>query len=269
MSKISIILGIIFSINSSLYCQELITDTSNYQAIYNFEYQKDSTDVNSKQNEKMILFIGNKFSLFESYYNRYNDSLKDALAKNNTDLSVTVSKAMAMTKKSRFHFRILKNRTQTLVYDTYFSDKFVYEDKDTLNWEITKTKQTINSYNCTLATTYFAGRTYKAWFTSEIPISDGPYKFKGLPGLIIKIEDDLSQYIFELQSFEKKKDSFEFDDKKGITVTKSEFYKSYNSFKKNFIAQLSQKGIELDKSTSRQTQKRVQKSRNNEIEISY
>jgi GLPGLI family protein len=30
------------------------------------------------------------------------------------------------------------------------------------------------------ATTEFAGRTYVAWYTTEISIADGPYKFYGL-----------------------------------------------------------------------------------------
>lgn len=31
------------------------------------------------------------------------------------------------------------------------------------------------------ATCDFAGRKWIAWFTTEIPIQDGPYKFYGLP----------------------------------------------------------------------------------------
>lgn len=269
MYKIITTFTIIFFINQNLYSQDLLTDTSIYQVIYNLEYQKDSTDINSKQNEKMILFIGKNYSLFESYNKRYNDSLKNALAENNTDLSLTVSKALALRKKSRFNFKIIKNDNKTLVFDSYFSYEFIYEDKEELNWDITKTTDTINGFHCNLALTSFAGRTYRAWFTSEIPISDGPYKFKGLPGLIVKIEDDKKQYVFQLESLIKKKERFEFDKKGGIEVTKKEFYNSYNTFKKNFIAQLSQRGVELDESTSRETQKRVQKSRNNEIEISY
>jgi GLPGLI family protein len=47
----------------------------------------------------------------------------------------------------------------------------------------------------------YAGRDYKAWFTNEIPVSDGPYKFYGLPGLIVEIEDSKKQYTFELVSY--------------------------------------------------------------------
>ena len=42
-----------------------------------------------------------------------------------------------------------------------------------------------------------------AWFTSEIPISEGPWKFHGLPGLIVKLHDTKRHYEFELVSFKK------------------------------------------------------------------
>lgn len=47
----------------------------------------------------------------------------------------------------------------------------------------------------------FGGRIWTAWFAPEIKIADGPYKFSGLPGLILKLEDDKGDYRF---SFVKK-----------------------------------------------------------------
>lgn len=53
------------------------------------------------------------------------------------------------------------------------------------------------------ATVSHEGREYTAWYTTEIPIADGPYKFWGLPGLILKISDSENHYNFTLESFEK------------------------------------------------------------------
>lgn len=47
------------------------------------------------------------------------------------------------------------------------------------------------------------GRKWTAWFTAEIPIQDGPYKFHGLPGLIVKIEDEAKSHSFELKGISK------------------------------------------------------------------
>lgn len=56
----------------------------------------------------------------------------------------------------------------------------------------------ILGYTCCMAKTYFAGRNYVAWYAVDIPIPYGPYKFSGLPGLIMKIEDASRQFIWEL-----------------------------------------------------------------------
>ena len=62
---------------------------------------------------------------------------------------------------------------------------------------------TILGYTCHKATTRFRGRDYVAWYTEEIPLSYGPYKFRGLPGLITCIYDKDRDHVFTLQGFER------------------------------------------------------------------
>lgn len=57
-------------------------------------------------------------------------------------------------------------------------------------WTLLPDTATILTYHCWKATGHFRGRSYTAWFTMEIPVSEGPWKLCGLPGLIIKAEDD-------------------------------------------------------------------------------
>jgi len=47
------------------------------------------------------------------------------------------------------------------------------------------------------------GRHWIAWFAPSIPISEGPYKFSGLPGLIIKLSDSNNFWNFEFTSLRK------------------------------------------------------------------
>jgi GLPGLI family protein len=47
------------------------------------------------------------------------------------------------------------------------------------------------------------GRTWTAWFTTEIPLIEGPYKFKNLPGFVVKAVDDKQDYLFEFRKSEK------------------------------------------------------------------
>lgn len=249
--------------------QDKISDVSKYEVIYNLSYQKDSTDINSKNDEKMILLIGNEYSLFESLNGRFNDSIARSMDESGIDIQIALQKIKSSRKKSRFNFRILKMTNITYVYDSYFSNNFIYTENESMNWELSKDNDTISGYSCDIAYINYAGRRYKAWYTTNIPISDGPYKFKGLPGLIVKIQDADNQYIFELISFKEKLIDFEFDSKSGIKTSKKDFYEAYNSFKKNFINQLSQQGVDIVSDDKRNLKKRVQKSRNNEIEIKY
>ena len=66
-----------------------------------------------------------------------------------------------------------------------------------LNWTITPDTAVFFNYPCQKATLQFRGRNYEAWFTLQIPINDGPWKFFGLPGLILKVKDTENQFDFE------------------------------------------------------------------------
>lgn len=63
--------------------------------------------------------------------------------------------------------------------------------KDTMNlfdWKIDTSKREILGYKCQKAKTHFRGREYIAYFTLEIPYPTGPWKFYGLPGVILSVE---------------------------------------------------------------------------------
>jgi len=57
------------------------------------------------------------------------------------------------------------------------------------NWIVSDDTLTVAGYLCQKATCRFRGRDYIAWFSNDIPISNGPWKFGGLPGLILKVYD--------------------------------------------------------------------------------
>ena len=61
-------------------------------------------------------------------------------------------------------------------------------------WELKKSTKDILNYNCQLAISKYRGRTWYAWFTFDIPISEGPWKLCGLPGLILEAYDEKKDY---------------------------------------------------------------------------
>lgn len=79
------------------------------------------------------------------------------------------------------------------------------ESMEIPEWKITAETQEVLGYTCTLATTSFKGREWKAWFALDLPMDAGPWKLRGLPGLILKAEDAEQHYCFTATGFEKAK----------------------------------------------------------------
>ena len=101
--------------------------------------------------------------------------------------------------------RAIRGNKADLKYRLSISAFFVYQDSvPSLEWKFSDEEtDSIMGYDCRKATVEFAGRNYTAWFTPEIPLPFGPYKFGDLPGLILKLEDAERQYIWEAVGFER------------------------------------------------------------------
>jgi GLPGLI family protein len=131
-----------------------------------------------------------------------------------------------------------KGENISLVYKDYSKNKlysrggiltkyFTIEDSLTIfDWKIIEKTKNILGFTCQLATTSFRGRNYKAWFTSELPVG-GPWKYDGLPGMILLIETEAPYLSFEAVSIKSHKIKFE---KKDNPFKKEKTY-SWNEFK--------------------------------------
>lgn len=69
-----------------------------------------------------------------------------------------------------------------------FKEYYVVEPVS-INWNFVNETKKIDKYLCKKATTSFRGRDYIVWYTNEIPISIGPWKFHRLPGIVVEITD--------------------------------------------------------------------------------
>lgn len=69
-----------------------------------------------------------------------------------------------------------------------------------ISWRLTGNKKSIHDFICFEAIGHFAGREYTVWFTEQIPSLYGPWKFHGLPGLIVQLEDSLGEVQFFVKS---------------------------------------------------------------------
>jgi len=253
-----IIILILLNISFSVFAQN-----KSQQFIYNYTFQEDSTDINSKHTEKMYLFVSNNQSEFISYGAVLGDSLKYI-----NDESKIIS-AMQIISKHKVKSRVYK-LDSIITTDWLISANYKWTEPMRQNdWKITDNTKSIAGYKCQKATTQFAGRDYIAWFTIEIPISDGPYKFNGLPGLIIEIHDIKNQHIYSLMSsqiisFRK----INIIHNKVINTNKCDYFKLKKDTYQNISKSTESAGIKIsfDENAWREVQKAYNK-RNNPIEL--
>lgn len=117
-----------------------------------------------------------------------------------------LSKTITMPK---FGYKIEKAYpSMKITYSDRISSGFTpvqigYNEEAKFNWKVTGEKEKIGEYNTQKSTTEYGGRKWTAWFTTDIPLQDGPFKFSGLPGLIVKVEDAAKNYSWLLRGNKK------------------------------------------------------------------
>jgi len=188
------LLFIIFTFSSiQFYAQ-------NQRFSYEYKFVSDSTARDKSETELMYLDVSKNGSKF---YSR--------------DKAVADSVMKVIDKKGSNDFSGIKfGRVQYIIEKTYpdykiqffnhiDTDEFKVSDDRKIEWKILPDQQKIGEFTAQKAVGEFAGRQWIAWFTTDIPFQDGPYKFNGLPGLIVKIEDKTNSHSFTLKEVKKLK----------------------------------------------------------------
>ena len=172
----------------------------NQRFSYNYQFVSDSTNKENVQSELMVLEVTPKFSKFYSEVVFKNDSTAKAIYDKETAATGSFTERSDI-HKGLIRYTIIKEMAdyKTFLITRIGQSKLKIEDNRKFDWQILPEKQKIGNLESQKATTNFAGRNWIAWFTTEIPIQDGPYKFHGLPGLIVKLEDESKSHQFELK----------------------------------------------------------------------
>ncbi len=188
----------------------------NYVISYAYDFQPDSTDPAFRLNEKMLLLIGKDFSQFISEDLFRDDSILTVL-KEEAERTQSMptrpprpQSAPQQRPRAKINYKVFKEFSlgQYILSSTFGVHSAQYtESIKPQNWQLSDEEKQIAGYNCKKATTSFSGRDYIAWYTPEIPIGDGPYKFTGLPGLILSLGDIAGHHVFTAISVEKKNKS--------------------------------------------------------------
>ncbi len=212
---------------------------------------KPNKDSAKLEKEMMVLDIDQNRSLYQSYTNIQMDSIANVIIKEASNTGFPDFKRMS-NRRTQFMHQIAKSYPihEVLYKDRIGMDYYSYRENPSLIWKISEEKQKIGIYNTQKATTDFGGRKWIAWFTTEIPFQDGPYKFYGLPGLIVKIGDEAGNYSWELKGNRKTDHIAEASAVEGLMkqtglfvskeITKEKFTEKYDQHKKDPLAGIRQ-----------------------------
>ena len=105
------------------------------------------------------------------------------------------------------NWQFLKNypeKGKTMFQETFAMNTYqCIEDTEIPDWQLVPDSSTaILNYPCQLAKANFKGRTWYAWYSEDIPISEGPWKLYGLPGLVLRAYDAQHQFYLNANGME-------------------------------------------------------------------
>lgn len=191
---------------STIHCRDRkVTDTADVRILYAFN----ALDIQDKDTwiDEGQLKIGRNFTQYTSHFYEVNeDSLVNWL--NAHPKSHVFPPGRWMQGYNPDHWieyqhsdiEIRGNKLTewaTMPAAIYNENLYYTETLPLQAWVICDTTQTVCGYECRKATCSWRGRDYEAWFTTDIPLPTGPWKFGGLPGVIMKIGDATGTYTWE------------------------------------------------------------------------
>ena len=190
--------------------REPVIDRAHMKCLYRYVYTFDTLK-NELRDDLLILQIGKEVSKCYSYYTFQSDSLQ----RTPDGAKVWSELFRRATEKDGIYGDFPHVRMSTYVYKNYPTGQMTITDRissqgyryvDSLHaqtWTMVDSTREVLGYTCQQATADFRGRRWTAWFTTDIPVSDGPWKLGGLPGLILEAYDEGQQHVFTAVGLER------------------------------------------------------------------
>lgn len=166
--------------------------------VYQVTMKSDASDKAYVKTENAYLDISAEKSMFYSENRIKRDSVMKANFQSGGARGFNRDQMESLRSNINYSIEKDKKNQKTLYRDRLGRDLYSYEEDRPLDWKIFSETTKIGEYKVQKAETDFGGRKWTAWFTTDLPYQDGPYKFSGLPGLVVKAEDASGDYSFDL-----------------------------------------------------------------------
>lgn len=174
------------------------------------------------------LYINKDISLF--YEKPNHNAIREEPKPENGE----VYQSLTTSKKTNFiepYLKIDRSKREIFFFEEIGANLFLVQDTyEDLKWTITKETKTLQGFLCTKATLNFRGRDWVVWFTTDIPLSFGPWKFHGLPGLILEVYDITNKYTWRAVKIEYKESDLFKKDFASLMKAKNKKPISYQQF---------------------------------------
>ena len=194
-------------------------DSAHICISYSLIYVPDSANLQNVTKDRKVLLIGNEWTHFYSYYVRQSDLALTADFDKGKN-SASLKKPLDVREEGYEIFNHVPTQNRTVLEPITDLALYTYKEPiETQQWIISDDTCTVLSYTCQKATTRFRGRDWIVWFSTEVPLSAGPWKLGGLPGLIMKASDSKNHYVFECIGIEQLK-----KEKQAIIMLKSTWH---------------------------------------------
>ena len=212
--KIVVYLLLLASLAVQAVARDPLIDRAYMKCLYRYVYLNDTLTGKTKD-DLLILQIGKSISKCFSHYSNQVDSLS---ALPNGDMIIGKMINDAMNNGEFMRGKYPHKRLKTYIYKNYpegcmtVTDGLILQDYryvdslHTQTWTMGDSTREVLGYTCQQATADFRGRRWTAWFATDIPVSDGPWKLGGLPGLILEAYDEGQQHVFTAVGLERVKD---------------------------------------------------------------
>lgn len=207
----------------------------NQRFVYEYTFKPDSLDHSFKIEELMNLDVDKNGSLFYSSLHLKSDSILKNQIEKGIRSGGSFELDMRKTPKAQAKFIISKKYPDFEITFSYpvGASNLAIKSQNIMHWKILPDTDKIQGFDVQKAVTDFGGRHWTAWFTNQIQIQDGPYKFCGLPGLILSVEDDEGEHIIKLVG-SKKLDTMQYPvtmTTQKTLVSSQRFNQLWNEFK--------------------------------------
>ncbi|WP_233701981.1 GLPGLI family protein [Kaistella palustris] len=175
------------------------------RVIYEYTYRPDSTKTDSLKKEWMYLDINKNGSKYYSKSTFESDSIVAESVKKQMEAGMQRISVSRQSSGGEIKYEITKTYPafKTTLITNIGNDTYEVPEDRPISWQILPAKKKLGEFAVQEARTHFAGRNWTAWFTTDIAIQDGPYKFSGLPGLIVEISDESGSHKMELKGIKK------------------------------------------------------------------